>query len=263
MRPTLLGMLGMLAIFSVPAVTTDAAAQSRDTIFAEVGHPSIDGRMMRDHAARVRIYRGDSLVSQWLNELTVGDSAGRRVMRWVTTGEPVPLLPGRPTSVLRQTYDARTLAPLGYSITGSGGGYVHLTVDGKTVRGVRKAPAEAAPSHVETPFERIGFFAGATDLVPIAAGLRKGTVMVAPAWSPATPTTTEDRVFTVIGDTTVMVEGKPRRSTKVEEHRRATGVLYANWYLLLESPYMVYGELPLPDGRVQRMTEEEVPLRKP
>jgi hypothetical protein len=50
-------------------------------------------------------------------------------------------------------------------------------------------------------------------------------------------------------------------ATKVEERRRANGTLFANWYLLLKSPYMVYGEVPLPDGRVQRMAEVEVPLR--
>lgn len=253
----------ILALLAATCIAAEAGAQSADTIFAEVGHPAIDARFMKEHAARVKIYRGDTLVSQWLNELTLADSAGRRVMRWVTTGEPVPLFPNRPTSVLRQTYDARTLQPLGYSNTGSGGGYMHLTIDGKTVRGTRKAPAETAPSPVETQFERIGFFSGATDLVPIAAGLKKGSVMVAPSWSPANPRTTEDRVFSVIGDTTVMVEGKPIKSVKVEERRRATGALFANWYLLLESPYMVYGEVPLPDGRVQRMTEEEVPLRVP
>jgi hypothetical protein len=49
------------------------------------------------------------------------------------------------------------------------------------------------------------------------------------------------------------------KSRKVEERRRSDRVLLANWYLLLESPYMVYGEVPLPDGRIQRMTEVAVP----
>lgn len=238
----------------------EAAAQAADTIFAEVGHPAIDGRFMKPHAARVRIYRGDSLVNQWLNELTVADSAGRRIMRWVTTSEPVPDNPNRVLSVLRQTYDARTLEPLGYHTQSSLGGYQKLTIDGKRVRGTRRTAADTMTViPVDVAFERIGFFSGATDLVPIAAGLKKGSVMVAPAWSPANPTVTEDRVFTVVGDTTVMVEGTPVRSVKVQEHRRATRALYANWYLLLESPYMVYGEIPLADGRVQRMTEVPVP----
>jgi hypothetical protein len=251
-------------ILALAFTGADAGAQAvRDTIFAEVGHPSIDGRLMKPHAARVRIYRGDSLVSQWLNELTLGDSAGRPVMRWVTTGEPVPLFPNRVTSVLRQTYDARTLAPMGYSTMASNGAYARLAIDGKSVKGTRRTAADTTVIRIDAPVPRLGFFSGASDLVPIAAGLRHGTVMVAPVWNPMNPGNAEDRVFTVIGDTTVNVEGTMVRSTKVEERRRGNGSLFANWYLLLESPYMVYGEVPLPDGRVQRMTEVEAPLRTP
>jgi hypothetical protein len=240
------------------AGVVDAAAQTTDTIFAEVGHPSIDGRLMQPHAARVRIYRGDTLVSQWLNELTLGDSAGRRIMRWVTTGEPVPAFPGRVTSVLRQTYDARTLAPMGYWTTASTGAAVRIAIDGRAVKGYRRTATDTTTIPIDAPVPRLGFFSGASDLVPIAAGLKHGTVMVAPVWSPGN---TEDRVFAVIGDTAVSVEGTMLTATKVEERRRANGTLFANWYLLLKSPYMVYGEVPLPDGRVQRMTEVEVPLR--
>lgn len=253
----------VLISLALTAIAGSAAAQAPDTIFAEVGHPSIDGRLMQPHAARVRIYRGDTLVSQWLNELTLGDSAGRRVMRWVTTGEPVPAFPGRVISVLRQTYDARTLAPLGYWTTASTGASVRVAIDGNSVKGARRTATDTATIPIDAPVPRLGFFSGASDLVPIAAGLKHGTVMVSPVWSPANPGNTEDRVFTVIGDTTVMVEGTPVTSTKVEERRRTNGSLFANWYLLLRSPYMVLGEIPLPDGRLQRMTEVEVPLRTP
>lgn len=253
----------LLAVLAATCVTSVASAQTADTIFAEIGHQAIDGRFMQPHAARVRIYRGDTLVSQWLNELTLGDSAGRRVMRWVTTSEAVPAFPNRPLSVLRQTYDARTLAPMGYSTTVSNGAGASLAIDGRSVKGTRRTPADTTPIRVDTPVPRLGYFSGASDLVPIVAGLRHGSVMVVPVWHPMNPGSTEDRVFHVIGDTTVMVEGSPVRSTKVEERRRSNGTLYANWYLLLVSPYMVYGEVPLPDGRVQRMTEVEVPLRAP
>lgn len=253
-----------LALATVVGAASTAGAQAAsDTIFAEVGHPAIDGRLMKPHAARVRIYRGDTLVSQWLNELTLGDSAGRQVMRWVTTGEPVPMFPNRVTSVLRQTYDARTLAPMGYSTTASNGAYARLAIDGRSVKGTRRTAADTTVIRVDAPVPRLGFFSGASDLVPIAAGLKHGTVMVAAVWNPMNPGTAEDRVFTVIGDTTVNVEGTMVRSTKVEERRRSNGTLFANWYLLLESPYMVYGEVPLPDGRVQRMTEVEALLRNP
>ncbi len=248
-------LLLLLAIAANPL-----RAQSADTVRAEIGSAAIDARFMKPHAARVRIYRGDSLVQQWLNELTVGDSAGRRVMRWVTTSEPVPLNPHRPLSVLRQTYDARTLAPLGFSSTVSNGAFTRVAIDGNRVRGRRRTAADTTTIPIDLTIDRPGYYVGATDLVPIAAGLKAGMVLLAPTWSPS-GTTADYRVFVIHGDTTVSVEGTPVRAVKVDEHRRSDRVRLATWYLLLESPYMVYGEVPLPDGRVQRMTEVEVPLR--
>ena len=250
-----------LAIFALAAVAPDsttAEAQSRDTVFVEVGSPAIDGRFFKNHAARVRIYRGDTLAAEWVNELTMGDSAGRRVMRWVTTGKPVPAFPNRVLTVLRQTYDARTLAPLGYWVEASNGAFTRLAIDGKTAKGSRKTPNDSTARPVEIQIARLGFFAGASDLVPVAAGLKIGQILVAPVWGP-NMAAAEDRIFVIQADTVVNVEGTPTKSRKVEERRRSDGILTANWYLLLESPYMVYGEVPLPDGRIQRMTEVPVP----
>ena len=236
-----------------------ARAQRSDTVFVEVGSAAIDGRIFQEHAARVRIYRGDSLVAQWLNELRLGDSAGRPVMRWTTTGEKVPLNPNRPLSVLRQTYDGITMAPLGYSSVASTGARMSVAIDGNRVRGTRRTAEDTAVHTVDVTLERAGFFSGASDLVPVAAGLRAGMVIVAPLWSPGVPAP-EYRVFAVLHDTTLTIEGERVRARKVEERRRGDGSLYANWYLLTTRPYMVYGEIPLADGRVQRMTEVGVPL---
>ena len=247
-----------LVVLSVVASVADG--QRGDTIYADVGSPAIDGRIFKPHAARVRIYRGDSLVAQWLNELRLGDSAGRPVMRWVTTGEAVPLTPNRVLSVLRQTYDAATMAPLGYSSQANNGAWSSLGIDGNRVRGKRRTAADPTIHNVDITLDRPGFFSGASDLVPVAAGLRTGTVIVAPLWSP-TVASPEYRVFAVLGDTTLNIEGQRVRARKVEERRRSDRSLYANWYLLTTEPYMVYGEVPLSDGRVQRMTEVGVPLR--
>lgn len=247
--------LAALTLFSV--ASTPVIAQSRDTVRAEVGSAAIDARFIRPHAARVRVYRGDSLVQQWLNELQLGDSAGRRVMRWTTTSEPVPLFPNRPLSVLRQTYDAHTLAPLGFSSSSSTGALMRLSIEGTRVRGSRRTAADTTMIPVDMTIERPGYYIGATDLVPIAAGLKRGTVMLAPFWGP-NATASDYRVFETYGDTAVMVEGTSVRAIKVDERRRVDGRHVATWYLLLESPYMVYGEIPLPDGRVQRMTEVAV-----
>jgi hypothetical protein len=236
-----------------------ATAQTGDTTRVDVGSALVDASFMKPHAARVKIYRGDSLVSQWVNELTIGDSAGRRIMRWVTTGEPARDNPNRPLTVLRQTYDARTLAPLGYHNAGNSGAFTRLRIDGTSVTGTRRTASDTTERPVQMTIDRPGFFGGASDLVPIGAGLKKGQLFISPVWSPGSEKT-EDRVFKVIGDTTVNVEGTPVKSIKVEERRRANGTLFANWYLMLESPYMVYGEVPLPDGRVQRLTEVAIPV---
>jgi hypothetical protein len=241
---------------------TAASAQRVDTIFAEVGSPAVDGRVFAPHAARVKIYRGDSLVQQWTNELFVGDSAGRRVHRWVTTGERVPLNPTRPLSVLRQTYDAVTMAPLGYSSNGTTGAYTRVAIDGNRVRGARRLATDTnAVQSIDLTIERPGFFSGASDLVPVAAGLRTGSVIVSPLWSP-NAIAPDYRVFVVLADTTLNVEGTMVRARKVEERRRTDGTLYAEWYLLREIPYMVYGEVLLPDGRRQRMTEVTIPTSR-
>ncbi|HJU69688.1 MAG TPA: hypothetical protein VJ650_15720 [Gemmatimonadaceae bacterium] len=235
-----------------------AYAQHADTVFIEVGSPAIDGRVFKPHAARVRVYRGDTLTAEWVNRLTLGDSAGRPVMRWVTTSQPIPSNPNRVLSVLRQTYDAVTLAPLGYWSESANGAFTRLRIDGQSARGTRRTATDTTQIPVELAIPRLGFFAGASDLVPVAAGLKTGTVLVAPVWGPGMRAA-EDRVFTILADTVVDVEGTPVRSRKVEEYKRSDRTLKATWYLLLTAPYMVYGEVPLPDGRVQRMTEVPEP----
>lgn len=253
----------MKLLFSVLvlAVASTAGGQSADTLFADVGSPAIDARLFQPHAARVRIYRGDTLVAQWTNELSLGDSAGRRVMRWVTTGEPVPANPNRPLGVLRQTYDAVTLAPLGYSNVVNTGAFSHLKIDGRRVSGTRRTANDTTVHKVDVTLDQPGYFAGASDLIPVAAGLRVGSVIVAPVWN-ANAAAVDYRVFSVLRDTTLSIEGSSIVARKVEERRRSDRSLTAYWYLLTESPYMVYGEVPLPDGRLQRMTEVAIPTRR-
>ena len=73
-------------------------------------------------------------------------------------------------------------------------------------------------------------------------------------------TAAEQRTFTVVGKVDIDVEGTKMNAWKVDEHRVSDKKLLASWYLLDKSPYMVYGEVPLADGTVQRMTEVEVPM---
>src|SRR5690606_29724608 len=103
------------------AITAGPAAQpsapAGDTL-REVGSPEVDGRVYRPHAALVRVRIGDPdapVVREWTNELTLGDSAGRPVMRWVTKGRQNTGPNAGATWELRQTYDAITLRPYAYN----------------------------------------------------------------------------------------------------------------------------------------------------
>ena len=234
---------------------------SADTIRLEVGSKEVNGRVYAPHAARVRVHIGSletAPTAEWTNELTLGDSAGRRIMRWVTKGTRLGPSGGTITWELRQTYDAVTLAPYGYSAASSNGGATNLSLDGTHVRGTRRVAGDTTLHAVDVTLDRPGFVASASDLVPTAVGLKEGTVMTAPFWSPAM-TKAELRIFSVLGQVSVNVEGSDVRSWKVEERRYSDRQLLATWYLVDTSPYMVYGEVPLPNGQMQRMTEVAIP----
>ena len=248
-----------LALLVAPGTARDTVLPP-DTLHLHVGSAAVNGRVYAPHLARVRVQVGDSAsapTAEWTNELTLGDSAGRPVMRWITRGTQFAPNGNQVTWELRQTYDAVTLAPYAYQSRSSLGGYSRLTFDGPRIRGVRKRPADSVERAVDLTLDRAGFIASASDLVPLAAGLEPGRVMTAPMWSPGM-TATETRIFTVLGQEPTLVEGKRWDAWKVEERRQADGRLLATWYLVTGSPYMVYGEVVLPDGRIQRITEVEV-----
>ena len=236
-----------------------------DTLRLEVGAREVDGRVYAPHAARVRVRVGPGegrLRAEWTNVLTLGDSAGRRVMRWITTGTQVTPAGDTVTWELRQTYDAHTLAPYGIARTSSTGAMSSLQVDGRRIRGTRRVNRDAPVEPVEYEIDRPGFVASASDLVPAAVGFKPGLVLIAPIWGPPMPAS-ELRVFTVLGQVEVDVEGSRVQAWKVEERKYQDKKLLATWWLLDKSPYMVYGETVLPDGTIQRMTEVEVPAINP
>jgi hypothetical protein len=247
------------------AGTPPAPIVPSDTIRLEVGSKEVDGNVYAPHAARVRVWVGPGegrMRAEWTNVLTIGDSAGRKVHRWVTTGTSLSPAGDTVKWELRQTYDARTLAPYGILRTTSSGLVSALRIDGRKVSGTRRLNKDAPVETIDYEIDRPGFVASASDLVPLAVGLKAGTVMIAPIWGPPM-TASELRVFSVIGKTDVNVEGTSVNAWKVEERKHADGKLLATWYLLDKSPYMVYGEVPLADGSIQRMTEVEVPITRP
>ena len=258
MIATLCVLLGM----PCPVMPAPLAPQASDTIRLEVGSKLVNGMVYKPHAARVRVRIGSDtsrIVSEWTNELTVGDSAGRAVHRWVTKGTQFPAN-GQPVQwELRQTFDAVTLGILGYVSERSNGARAQLKIEGNRVRGTRQLPGDATVQQVDVTLDQLGFMAGASDLVPLAVGFEEGRVMTAPVWAP-TWTKSEMRIFTVVGQTPITVEGTKMDAWKIEERRQSDRQLMATWYLLDKSPYMVYGEVPLPNGQVQRMSEVEIPM---
>lgn len=234
----------------------DPCPASADTLRLHVGSAEVKGAVYPPHYARNRVYRGaegSPPVTSWTNELTLGDSAGRRVMRWITRGARSTPAGDSVRWELLQTYDANSLAPYEYALTSSDGAFTRLTIDGARVRGTRRTPADSVAQPVDVTLDQAAFIASASDLVPLAVGLCPGRVMTAPMWSPSMPNA-EVRVFTVLGRQRVQVEGEWVESWKVDERRERDGSLVATWYLTEQSPYMVYAEVPLPNGQVQRMT---------
>lgn len=243
----------------VAALAAGNQPMAADTVRIEVGSPLLDGSVYKPHRARVRVHL-NSLdtppTNEWTNELTVGDSAGRKVARWVTLGQfDENRVPGFD---LRQTFDLVTLAPLGYRLKNRAGVDVSLAIDGNRMYGTRKLPNNPEVQQVDQQIPRMGYIASASDLVPLAVGLEAGKVIIAPVWGP-NMATAESRIFSIIGKVPTMVEGTEWQAWKVEEYRESDRKLLAVWYLLDESPYMVAGEAYLANGQVQKMTEIALP----
>jgi hypothetical protein len=250
----------VLTLACCPATNTPPAA-SPDTIRLEVGSPEVNGKVYEPHAARVRVRVGEGegrIVAEWTNELTLGDSAGRPIHRWVTKGTRFSPSGDTVRWEIRQTYDAVTLAPYGYASSSSNGAFARLKLEGRRVHGTRKLQNDSTVQQVDLTLDRPGFIASASDLVPLAVGLSEGKVMTAPVWGP-NMARSELRIFSVVGRGPVDVEGTAVTAWKVEERRHADRTLVATWYLTEQSPYMVYGEVTLPNGQVQRMTEVAIP----
>jgi hypothetical protein len=255
-------LIASVLVLSAPIGGSAAqSAPAGDTVRLEVGSPAIKGRMYAPHKARVVVRMpNDSVVrSEWTNTLTLGDSAGRPVQRWVSAGVQRPQQ-GEPVNwEIYQNYDRETLAPYGYYFKTSRGAEVRLTIDGRRVRGTKRTSANGPVEEVDVTLPAPAFMQNASDLIPLAAGLREGTVMTAPMWHPQS-NEFNVRVFVVLPQRDIDVEGKTWRAWPVEE-REIDGErkLLATWYLVEDKPYMVAGEVPLPGGGVRRMTEVLVP----
>ncbi len=72
----------------VPAALAAQPAPN-DTIRLELGSKDVDASYFQPHAAKVRVYvkapsGEERMRAEWINVLTLGDSAGKKVHHWVT-----------------------------------------------------------------------------------------------------------------------------------------------------------------------------------
>lgn len=240
----------VVALLFVPGLARGQGPEAPAPLVIEVGSAHVDGRFYPPHRARNRVYPpgASSAVTSWTNELTLGDSAGVPVMRWVTLGTQS----NGTTWDLRQTYHAITLAPIAYAYRNSAGAEKVFRVDGTRVVGHLRAPADSAVTRFDWTLPRLGFMANASDLVPPAVGMRAGAAMSVPVWS-GTAEAPVQHVFRVLGERTVDVEGEQVTAWVVEERVAATDELTATWYMTERSPYMVLAEIPGPNG-ITRIT---------
>ena len=249
MNRTLLPLALALAALPAPAIA-QSAQTALPPMRLEVGAPEVDGRMYPPHRARNRVYPPNATTpaTSWTNELTLGDSAGVQVMRWVTLGTQ----PNGTTWELLQTYNARTLAPMSYSYRNSAGFVKTFGVEGMRVRGRIRTPTDSVTRDFDWTLPRLGYWGSASDLVPPAVGLREGAVMSVPVWNGDSIPPVQ-HVFRVLGQRTVEVEGQQVVAWAVEERVEETDELQATWYLVDRSPYMVLAEIPTPNG-IRRIT---------
>lgn len=261
MHPSATATLAAFVLASLPLEPLEAQTTStRDTVHVTVGSAAVNGRVYKEHSARVRVTRDGiaGVQAEWTNVLTLGDSAGRPVQRWVTTGTRRTPDGKEVAWEIRQNYDAVTLAPYSYWRTSGDGAELRLVIDGPRIRGTRRAPGGAEqPVSINLP--SAAFMANASDLVPPAVGMKAGAVMTTPMWDPGS-NQYRVSVFTVLPERTIDVEGTPWKAWPVEERARDSGALIATWYMTDRSPYMLAGEVPLANGAMQRMTEIAVPM---
>lgn len=243
-------LITLSAACGAPAAEAPVQSVAPAALTIEVGSPEVDGRMYPPHRARNRVYPPGATTpsTTWTNELTHGDSAGVPVHRWVTLGTQ----PSGATWELRQTYNARTLAPMTYAFRGSSGGQKVLFIQGTRVTGWTQAPNNGARNEIDWSLPRLGFMSNASDLVPPAVGMRAGSVISLPIWGVDSIAPVQHQ-FRVLDQVTVDVEGERILAWKIEERVEATGELEATWYMIDRSPYMVLAEIPTPNG-IQRIT---------
>lgn len=243
--------------------TDPPAGQSSDrpsaAVHVPVGSPLVDGSVYQPHVGRVIRLRieGDRIdtTAVWTNTLVIGDSAGRPVHRWHTSGWSGPPGGARNRFDLWSTFDGKTLALLGWHMKGATGFEARLAADGRTVRGTMKPPSASEPQPVEFELPEAGFASGAADLIPYAVGLREGLTMTFPLWSPP-GRGIETQTWTVTKRDSVSFDGRTVPSWVMEHFDAGEPDAKGRIWFVDEPPYVVRWDLFGEEGVVIRMIGE-------
>lgn len=237
----------------------DAAVPVRpDTIRVEVGGAQVDGRYYPAHIGHNRVIQVGGPVpdtsAQWINTLTIGDSAGMAVHRWHTGGTSRTQAGVAYRLDIWQTFDARTQELYDYHLRNSLGGETRFTVRNGRVLGTQRF-ANGTVNPLEFTLPRRGFPSGAADLIPpaVVGGLREGLVIVMPVWNVPSQNVVE-QTWTVVRRTNVALGGRDVPAWELDIFN-AAGVQTGKIWLAEASPYMVRWDVMNAQGLVvTRMT---------
>ena len=233
-----------------------------DTVHVPVGSPLVAGSVYQPHVGRVIRLRieGDrtDTTAVWLNTLVVGDSGGRAVHRWHTGGWSGPPGGARTRFDLWSTFDAKTLALLGWHMKSAAGFEARLAIDGRQVRGTTKPPSASEPQPVDFELSEAGFASGAADLIPYAVGLREGLTMTLPLWSPP-GRAVQTQIWTVTGRESIAFDGRSVPSWVMEHFDAGGPSAKGRIWFVDEPPYVVQWDLFGENGVLIRMIGEKAP----
>jgi hypothetical protein len=236
------------AVLLLSLVGGPVAAQA-DTLLVFPGSPLVRGTGIEEHSSRTVLRSGSpdgEPRGTITNYMEIGDSAGRKVIRFRTEGEIAGPGGARNTYTLRQTFDRETLQPLGFHAVGSAGRETSFRIDTTQVTGWSKAPdGERSPFAKE--LSRRAFHAGATDIILGVLPLRTGLVVRMPVWSPGMPEV-DERIYTVGDSVRVSMGGRMLRGWTVEERSVRRNAVIGTMVALAGVPFMETYDVVGPDG---------------
>jgi hypothetical protein len=234
--------------------------QSADTLCVAVGSEMISGLELPVHGSKIDRFQLDPGQAPrnigWItNVMSIGDTAGRPVFRFITEGEARQPNGQANRYTLYTTFDRKTTALLGYFISGSLGREVRLTLDGNRVRGTIRPSADAAVQPVDVTLSRPGFLGSSMDIQLALLPLRPGLTIELPVWMPGM-TDAESRWYVVVSQGTAKMGGKTVDAWVTEEWNADRSRKLSTMNVIKSAPFMEWQEFDQPSGGKLRLVQE-------